>query len=77
MKNNAFTPLQTKCGSDTFIIKPYGDDAFLLAVDPAWRYNGTQNYDGYFPREYKTPQAAKAALSRFLMKKTIWTPINS
>ncbi|SHH52648.1 hypothetical protein [Ferrimonas marina] len=36
-----------------------------MTVEPAYRFNGTQNHDGYFPRTYKRAQDAKAAATRY------------
>lgn len=61
-------------GKDTFYIVPNGD-RFRLEVDPPNRHNGTQNYDGYFPRFFKSVPAAKGCLSKFLGKPPAWTDI--
>ena len=45
-----------------------------LSVRPEYRRNGTQTYDGWFPRYYSKPQYAKAALTRFLGESVNWSP---
>lgn len=60
--------------NETFYITPHGD-RFKLTVDPEYRHNGTQNYDGYFPRHFKSVPAAKGCLTKFLGKPPAWTDI--
>ncbi|HGB5786718.1 TPA: hypothetical protein ACIVT4_003320, partial [Salmonella enterica subsp. diarizonae serovar 61:l,v:z35] len=55
----------------TFIISPHGQGC-RLSVEPEYRRNGTQSYDGWFPRFYTKPQYAKAALTRFLGEPVNW-----
>lgn len=59
----------------TFYIVPFGSD-FMLYVMPEYRRNGTQSFDGHFPRFYKSPKFAKAALTRMLGKPEQWIEIN-
>lgn len=68
----AFKGLETSYdGSEYFYIVPhYGE--FKLYVDPEFRSNGTQSYDGYFPRFYKRVGSAKAGLTKFLGKPEQW-----
>ncbi|HAI2561464.1 TPA: hypothetical protein HJJ02_004539 [Escherichia coli] len=42
----------------TFSISPYGD-GYRLSVSPENRHNGTQSFDGWFPRFFSEPQYAK------------------
>jgi len=55
----------------TFYIEPCGSGC-RLTVEPANRHNGTQSFDGWFPRLYTRPQDAKAALPRFLGEAVMW-----
>ena len=48
--------------------------SILLTSDSVDGYNGTQTYDGWFPRYYSKPQYAKAALTRFLGESVNWSP---
>lgn len=57
----------------TFLISPDGNGC-KLSVRPEYRRNGTQTYDGWFPRYYSKPQYAKAALTRFLGESVNWSP---
>lgn len=59
----------------TFIISPHGQGC-RLSVEPEYRRNGTQNYDGWFPRFYTKPQYAKAALTRYLGEPVNWLDCN-
>ena len=59
----------------TFIISPHGQGG-RLSVEPEYRRNGTQNYDGWFPRFYTKPQYAKAALTRYLGEPVNWLDCN-
>lgn len=57
----------------TFCISTDGNEC-KLSVRPEYRRNGTQTYDGWFPRYYSKPQYAKAALTRFLGESVNWSP---
>lgn len=68
----SFKGLETSYGAnENFFIVPHGDE-FKLYVVPENRRNGTQSYDGYFPRFYKKLSAAKAGLTKFLGKPEQW-----
>lgn len=56
---------------EAFFIVPHGND-FKLYVEPVYRRNGTQNYDGYFPRYFSRVSSAKSSLTRFLGKPEKW-----
>lgn len=56
----------------TFCISTDGNGC-KLSVRPEYRRNGTQTYDGWFPRYYSKPQYAKAALTRFLGESVNWS----
>jgi hypothetical protein len=56
---------------EVFFIVPF-KDGYDLYVEPAYRHNGTQAYDGRFPRHYKKVGAAKASLTKFLGKPEKW-----
>jgi len=67
--------LKTSYGDEyTFFITPHGDE-FKLSADPAWRRNGTQTFDGYFPRYFKKVSSAKSSLTKFLGKPDEWKEI--
>lgn len=55
----------------TFYISPRGTGC-VLSVEPANRFNGTQSFDGRFPRTYTKPQYAKAALTKYLGEAVNW-----
>lgn len=55
----------------TFIITT-DDKGCRLSVEPAYRHNGTQSFDGRFPRFYTSPRYAKSALTKFLGEAVIW-----
>ncbi len=61
-------------GDEEFSIVPSGNQ-FSLIVKPEFRHNGTQNYDGRFPRSYSEPRYAKAALTKFLGCSVDWQDI--
>lgn len=42
----------------------YMGSEWRLTIDPANRSNGTQSYDGWFPRNYSQVRSAKAAVTR-------------
>jgi hypothetical protein len=63
--------IRTSVGNETFIIQPLSNE-FELSVEPSNRFNGTQAYDGYFPRRYSSPRYAKAALTRFFGENLTW-----
>lgn len=46
-----------------------------LSVEPENRFNGTQSFDGWFPRYYSRPQYAKASLTRFLGETVTWQDV--
>ncbi|XIH62115.1 hypothetical protein C1N60_23215 (plasmid) [Pantoea sp. SGAir0184] len=58
----------------TFTITSY-DKGYRLSVCPENRYNGTQSFDGWFPRFYTRPQSAKSALTRFLGESLVWVDL--
>ena len=75
---------QLKANSDGVVCGiPYHDtfyisacfDGFKLHVEPEFRFNGTQNHNGYFPRYYKKPQYAKSVLTKFLGESLQWQEI--
>ncbi len=41
-------------------------DGYRLSVSPENRHNGTQSFDGWFPRFFSEPQYAKSSLTKFL-----------
>jgi hypothetical protein len=45
---------------------------WVLWIEPANRHNGTQTYDGWFPRRYKKQSAAKGALTKMLGPEWQW-----
>ncbi|HHU7933102.1 TPA: hypothetical protein ACUK0A_005717, partial [Escherichia coli] len=55
----------------TFSISPYGD-GYRLSVSPENRHNGTQSFDGWFPRFFSEPQYAKSSLTKFLGESLVW-----
>lgn len=55
----------------TFYISVSGSGC-RLSVEPENRFNGTQSFDGWFPRYYSRSQDAKASLTRFLGETVIW-----
>jgi hypothetical protein len=59
----------------TFFITHDGTE-YCLTVEPAYRYNGTQSFDGWFPRFYSDAKFAKGALTRFLGEQVLWTEEN-
>ncbi|BDZ90751.1 hypothetical protein VEE68_51980 (plasmid) [Escherichia coli] len=36
------------------------------------RHNGTQSFDGWFPRFFSEPQYAKSSLTKFLGESLVW-----
>lgn len=56
----------------TFTISSDGQ-GFKLSVEPPYRHNGTQTFDGWFPRFYTKSQYAKAALTKFLGESVTWS----
>ncbi len=60
----------------TFIITT-DDTGCRLSVEPAHRHNGTQSFDGRFPRFYSSPRYAKSALTKFLGEAVSWEESNS
>lgn len=55
----------------TFSISPYGD-GYRLSVSPENRHNGTQSFDGWFPRFFSEPQYAKSSITKFLGESLVW-----
>jgi hypothetical protein len=56
----------------TFSISPY-EDGYRLSVSPENRHNGTQLFDGWFPRFFfSEPQYAKSSLTKFLGESLVW-----
>ena len=41
-------------------------------VSPENRHNGTQSFDGWFPRFFSEPQYAKSSLTKFLGESVVW-----
>ena len=56
---------------ETFFIIAVGAE-YKLYVEPESRRNGTQAYDGYFPRFFSEVRFAKASLTKFLRKPDKW-----
>ncbi|WP_415913293.1 hypothetical protein [Neptuniibacter sp. QD37_11] len=56
---------------EIFFITPT-DSGWLLTTNRQYRRNGTNAYDGWFPRHYTHTRSAKAALTRFLGQKLDW-----
>lgn len=59
----------------TFFISHDGTE-YCLTVEPAYRRNGTQTFDGLFPRFYSEVKFAKGALTRFLGKQAVWIEVD-
>jgi hypothetical protein len=54
----------------------YQSGRFVASVEPEYRPNGTQTWDGMFPRQYKSAGSAKAAVGRLLLVSgLVWVPI--
>jgi len=71
----SYKTIKTNYGDKyTFFIKHIGSE-FVLFVEPEFRNNGTQNFDGYFPRTYSHPKYAKAALTKYLGKPNPWVEV--
>jgi hypothetical protein len=73
--NKMFKGIKTDYGDEEFFFIKASGDGVILFVEPANRFNGTQNYDGYFPRYYSHTRYAKAALTRSLGKPNDWQEI--
>lgn len=56
----------------TFFITPDGS-GYSLTVEPEFRRNGTQSFDGWFPRFYTESKYAKGSLTKFLGEPVHWT----
>lgn len=68
--------IEAKSGSDKFLIECVNGQ-FRLSVEPANRSNGTQSFDGWFPRFFSKPRSAKSALTRFLGESLDWQEANN
>jgi len=63
-KNQDTQPLKTQSiDGETLYLTHIGNE-WRLEVEPAYRHNGTQNYDGWFPRFYTKASYAKAAVTK-------------
>lgn len=49
----------------TLYISRAGNE-YLVTVEPEFRYCGSQVWDGYYPRRYKTVAGAKGGATKFL-----------
>lgn len=56
---------------ETYIIEPDGNE-FIVSLERDYRYNGTQKYDGRFPRHCKSLRGAKTCVTKWLGFKPIW-----
>lgn len=43
-----------------------------LAIEPAYRRNGAERYNGWFPKNYSKPSYAKAAVTKKLGREWRW-----
>ncbi|AZS26373.1 hypothetical protein DYL72_15835 [Vibrio anguillarum] len=48
------------------------DGLWTLIIEPANRNNGTQSYDGWFPRYYSKASSAKAAVTKKFGREWQW-----
>ncbi|ODM57023.1 hypothetical protein BC455_18195 [Vibrio harveyi] len=63
-----------KLGDETLYLT-YIDNKWELTIVPANRHNGTERYDGWFPRYYTKVSSAKAAVTRKLGREWIWEKV--
>ncbi len=71
-KNQDTQPLKTQSIDGETLFLTYIGGEWRLEVEPAYRRNGTQNYDGWFPRTYSSIGAAKGAVTRVFGKEWQW-----
>jgi hypothetical protein len=65
-------PLKTQSLDGETLYLTYIDCEWRLTIEPANRNNGTQSYDGWFPRTYSQVSAAKAAVTRKFGREWEW-----
>jgi len=51
------------------------DGDYILSVEPEFRRNGTQSFDGAFPRLYKRVQDAKGYSTKMFGSGLVWINI--
>jgi len=69
MKNERFKTQQID-GETLYLVSL--DDTWRLTIEPRNRNNGTERYDGWFPRFYTNPKSAKASVTRKFGREWKW-----
>ena len=78
-----FQPIQTTFTTDLYnrvteytLTITYESGSFMLRLDPEFTSKGTHEFNGYFPRSFKSVPAAKGSATRFVGEKTEWIPVS-
>ena len=61
---------QKLCGETLFL--NYVENEWILTIEPANRRDGTERYDGWFPRHYSKVSHAKVAVTKKFGREWQW-----
>lgn len=68
----SFKTLKTELpDGEIYRIKLSGNH-FMVTLEPEFRNNGTEKYNGYFPRPCKSLRGAKSVVTKWLGYKPNW-----
>lgn len=65
-------PLKTQELDGETLYLTFEGKEWLLTIVPAYRSNGTERYDGWFPRHYSNVNRAKASVTRKFGREWLW-----
>lgn len=70
-----FTGLKSRLDERHTVFIKYEAGQFVASLQPEWRGNGTQTFDGILPRYYSSVRGAKISVAKMFGVGLVWEPI--